>query len=104
VVGLGAGPETKGIGLGREPMIWRGAARGLAVAEPELPLALLDPPCGFRTAAISALEKAHRPYRIAATSATLSGLRAAVRGGIAITLRTARWIGEDVVEGPSTFR
>lgn len=103
LVAMRHGPETNEIGLVREPMIWLGAARGLAVAEPELPLALLDPPCGFRTAAISALEKAHRPYRIAATSATLSGLRAAVRGGIAITLRTARWIGEDVVEVPSTF-
>ena len=66
----------------------------------ELPLALLDPPCGFRSAAIAALEGAGRPYRIAATSSSLAGLRAAVRGGIAITLRTGRWIGPGVGIAP----
>ena len=62
----------------------------------ELPLALLDPPCGFRSAAIAALDAAGRPYRIAATSASLSGLRAAVRAGIAVTVRTARWIEDGI--------
>jgi len=52
---------------------------------------------------VAALDSAHRPYRIAASSASLSGLRAAVRGGIAITLRTARWIGDDVVEVSPTI-
>src|SRR5262249_57198034 len=76
LVAMRHGPATNEIGLVREPMIWLGAAGGLAVAEPELPLALLDPPCGFRTAAISAREEEHRPYRVAATTPTVSGLRA----------------------------
>ena len=57
----------------------------------ELPLALLDPPCGFRTTAIGVLEAEKRPYRVAATSASLSGIKAAVAGGVAVTLRTTRW-------------
>jgi DNA-binding transcriptional LysR family regulator len=84
-------------------MLWLASSRGLAVAQPELPLALLDPPCGFRSAAMAALEAAKRPYRIAAASSSLSGLRAAVRGGIAITLRTARWMGDDIVEAPHSL-
>jgi hypothetical protein len=84
-------------------MLWLGTSQGLAVAQAELPLAVLDPPCGFRSAAIAALDSAHRPYRIAASSATLSGLRAAVRGGIAITLRTARWIGDGIVDVSRTL-
>jgi DNA-binding transcriptional LysR family regulator len=76
----------------REPMVWLAAAAGLAAAEDEIPLALLDPPCGFRTAAISALDAARRPYRIAATSASLSGVKAAVRSGIAVTTRTRRML------------
>ncbi len=98
LVAMRLGPTRDEIGVLREPMLWLGASQGLAVAQPEIPLAVLDPPCGFRSAAIAALDSTHRPYRIAASSATLSGLRAAVRGGIAITLRTARWIGDDIVE------
>lgn len=98
LIAMRLGPAADEIGALREPMLWLGPRQGLAVAQPDLPLALLDPPCGFRSAAITALDAASRPYRIAASSGTLSGLRAAVRGGIAITLRTARWIGDDIVD------
>lgn len=87
-----------------ESICWLWAAEGLAVPIEELPLALLDAPCGFRDAALNALECAGRAYRIAATSTSLSGIRAAVRGGIAVTARTARWQGQDVVEVPSQLR
>jgi DNA-binding transcriptional LysR family regulator len=76
----------------REPMVWLAATDNPLSRDAEIPLALLDPPCGFRNAAIAALDAARRPYRIAATSPSLAGLRAAVRGGIAITLRTRRML------------
>ncbi|MEQ1696970.1 MAG: LysR substrate-binding domain-containing protein [Hyphomicrobiaceae bacterium] len=98
---LRAGELAHEVGVVRESMEWMCASGGLVVAGQEVPLALLDPPCGFRAAAISALEKARRPYRIAATSSSLAGLRAAVRGGIAVTLRTARWIGPGVGIAPA---
>jgi DNA-binding transcriptional LysR family regulator len=85
-------PEPDEVGVIREPMLWLGAESGLAGgAEDGLPLALLDAPCGFRTAATASLDQDGRPYRIAATSPSLSGLKAAVRAGIAVTVRTARW-------------
>ncbi|MBN8535261.1 MAG: LysR family transcriptional regulator [Rhizobiales bacterium] len=87
-----------------EPMCWLWAAEGLVVSTEELPLALLDAPCGFRNAALDSLERVGRPYRIAATSTSLSGVRAAVRGGIAVTARTARWQSQDIVEIPSQLR
>jgi DNA-binding transcriptional LysR family regulator len=93
-------PAPDEVGVLAEPMLWLGAAEGLAAPQDELPLALLDPPCGFRTAAVAALGAAGRRYRIAATSPSLSGLRAAVRGGIAVTVRTARWLGEGIAELP----
>ena len=77
--------------------------RGLATRQDELPLALLDPHCGFREAAIAALDRAGRRYRIAAGSASLAGLRTAVNAGIALTLRTARFAHSGIVEAPRDF-
>lgn len=87
----------------REPMIWLGAAECLKRAGGEVPLALLDAPCGFRNAAIAALDGAGRRYRIAATSASLSGLAAAVKAGIAITARTARMAGDGIARLDGAF-
>lgn len=87
----------------REPMVWLVASAGLLGGQDELPLAVLDPPCGFRSAALHALDQAQRRYRITATSPSLSGLRAAVRAGIAVTLRTRRWIGPGVGLAPESL-
>lgn len=91
VLAMRHGEPADEVGILREPMVWLAAAAGFVVSQTELPLALLDPPCSFRSAAITALEAAGRHYRIAATSASLSGLRVAVGAGMAVTLRTARW-------------
>jgi DNA-binding transcriptional LysR family regulator len=102
LVAMGMAPSADEVGIIREPMVWIVSAEGLAVGADELPLALLDAPCGFRSAALSALDQARRPYRIAATSQSLSGLRPAVAAGVAVTLRTPRWIGPGLAEaGPS---
>ncbi len=53
-----------------------------------VPLAVLEPPCRFREAAISALDAADRPWRIAVETPNLSTLRAAVDAGLGITCRT----------------
>uniref|UniRef100_B0SY36 Transcriptional regulator, LysR family n=1 Tax=Caulobacter sp. (strain K31) TaxID=366602 RepID=B0SY36_CAUSK len=69
------------------PMVWHGDA-GLADL-PILPLAILAPPCRFRDAALAALEREGRPYRVALETPSLSALRAAVEAGLAVTCRTA---------------
>ncbi|MEY9163211.1 DNA-binding transcriptional LysR family regulator [Sinorhizobium fredii] len=84
----------------REAMIWLSSEHRMTSANTDLALAVLDPPCGFRTAAISTLEAINRPFRIAATSPSLSGLRAAVLSGIAITVRTDRFLGTGIVPAP----
>ncbi|SED57318.1 DNA-binding transcriptional regulator, LysR family [Rhizobiales bacterium GAS188] len=87
----------------REPMLWLASPAWSGAAADELPLALLDPPCGFRDAALHALGEARRPYRIAATSPSLTGLRAALRAGITVTMRTTRWIGQGVGQAPESL-
>ncbi|MBZ9771569.1 LysR substrate-binding domain-containing protein [Mesorhizobium sp. CO1-1-8] len=84
----------------REPMIWLCSQKGLASRQEELPLALLDPYCGFREAALAALDADGRRYRIAAGSASLAGLRTAVNAGVALTLRTGRFAHSGIVEAP----
>jgi len=81
-------------------MIWLCSQKGLASRQEELPLALLDPYCGFREAALAALDAAGRRYRIAAGSASLAGLRTAVNAGLALTLRTPRFAHSGIVEAP----
>ncbi|HET9934576.1 MAG TPA: LysR substrate-binding domain-containing protein [Polyangiaceae bacterium] len=54
------------------------------------PLALFEAPCVFRDAAMRSLDAAGIPWRVAYSTPSLSGLLAAVRAGLAVTLRLAR--------------
>ncbi|CDX19125.1 Transcriptional regulator [Mesorhizobium sp. ORS 3324] len=93
-------PMADEVALIDEPMLWLCSQKGLAAREDEVPLALLDPHCGFREAALTALDADGRRYRIAAASASLAGLRTAVNAGIALTLRTRRFAHSGIVEAP----
>ncbi len=84
-----------------EETVWWVGQGSANLWKDELPLALLDPPCGFRTRATDALDSIGRSYRIAATSRSLAGLRIAVRAGLAATLRTSRWHGPGLVAAPA---
>jgi len=73
----------------RLPMAWIGP-KGYSVAPGEkVPLALFEAPCVFRQPGVDALEKAKRPWRLAFTSPSLSGLWAAAAAGLGMTIRTA---------------
>lgn len=101
LVALRRAVEQDEVAVKRAPMRWLCAEDGLVGStQDELPLAVLDPPCGFRDAALKALDAEARPYRIAASSPSLAGLTAAVRAGIAVTVRTGRWIGAGIAAAP----
>ena len=73
------------------PLTWIAPASGLLSRTPDepVPLAMFEPPCFFRDAALAALDRAGVRWRIAFTSPSLHGLWAAVEAGLGITLRTA---------------
>jgi hypothetical protein len=52
------------------PMVWHGEPDLTRAAV--LPLAILAPPCRFRDAALAALEREGRPYRVALETPSLS--------------------------------
>ncbi|WP_371230651.1 LysR substrate-binding domain-containing protein [Pseudomonas sp. QE6] len=75
--------------IGAVPQCWIGAPGSLPVpgAEP-LPLVMLEAPCLLRSAATEALDRAGIAWRVAFTSAGLSGIWAAVAAGLGVGLRT----------------
>lgn len=73
------------------PMKWFGNARLLE--EDVLPIVGITQPCPFLKAAQQALESAGRPWRMALTTPSLDGLRAAVQAGFGLTCRTVPGLG-----------
>lgn len=82
--------------VARAPMAWFGNPDLLA--RDILPIAVLEPPCRFREAAIRVLEEAGRPYRIAVETPNLTTLRAAVVAGLAITSRTRLFLRDEALD------
>jgi DNA-binding transcriptional LysR family regulator len=68
------------------PMKWLGDPT--LAGQDILPLAVLERPCRFRDAALAALDKAGRSYRIVLETPSLSVLRAALDADLALTCRT----------------
>lgn len=85
---IGDGTEG-GETIGHVEIGWLAAASFSPREKQPLPLAVLGPKCGFRRRAIEHLEAAHIAHRIAASSPSLDGLWAALRGGLGVTARTA---------------
>lgn len=73
------------------PLCWIGeptVACMLRKRSGPLPLVMLEAPCLMRSLALDALDKAGVPWRIVFTSASLSGVWAAVKGGLGVTVRS----------------
>lgn len=74
------------------PLRWIGAAAHPELARTTdrgvLPLVVFDAPCLMRQAATAALDRAGIAWRVAFTTASLSGIWAAVAAGLGVTVRT----------------
>ncbi|MDN3526594.1 LysR substrate-binding domain-containing protein [Halomonas sabkhae] len=83
--------------LCREPMVWAGASGYDTHHRSPLPLAVSrEGVCIFRERAIAALDAAGIAWRIAYASPSLSGLSAAVRAGLAVTVLTPSMLGPEL--------
>lgn len=67
-----------------EALVWVGLKQGRAVHRRPLPLALADPGCSWRAAALAALEAAGISYRVAYSSEHCQGQIAAVQADLAV--------------------
>jgi DNA-binding transcriptional LysR family regulator len=93
---MAVGHEGDAAAVRTVPMLWMGKQH--LTEESVLPLVLVHQPCLFRDAALSALEAAGRPYRVVLETPHLSGLRAAVQGGLGVTCRTRLFVDDDTIE------
>lgn len=85
--------------LFEDPTCWMSSAHRDFSADDILPVALFDHACWWRDAAIESLEARGKPYRMAYSCQSVSGVIAAVEAGIAIGLlgRTSLHPGLSVV-------
>ncbi|MEJ8572133.1 LysR substrate-binding domain-containing protein [Microbaculum marinum] len=70
-----------------------------------VPLALFDQACWWRDAAMTALSEAGISYRVAVTSESVAGVKAAIRTGLAVAMiaETALEPGMRVLDGRMSF-
>ena len=74
------------VGLWRGPLTWITSTRYAPHRQDPLPLALAHPDCSWRRAAVDALERVGRRYRIGYISGTQAGTHAPVLAGLAVTV------------------
>jgi len=71
----------------REPLVWIGSEHFDWRDQETVPLVLCSSPCGLREMALSLLEASDVKWRLAFTSPSLPGVKAAVHAGLGVTLR-----------------
>jgi DNA-binding transcriptional LysR family regulator len=82
---------TRGEVIRRERAVWLGSRQHACHEQAVLPLALHPPACQFRAAALTALDHAQRPWRLAYLSRSMGVIDGAVAAGLAITVGRAGW-------------
>jgi DNA-binding transcriptional LysR family regulator len=87
-IGVGGGSNGSCEKLRTDKMLWLGGPEFTLEPEEPVPLIVFEPPCSFREAAISSLNKSGRKWEIVFTSPSLSGLKAAIEAGLGVTVRT----------------
>ncbi|WP_334184546.1 LysR substrate-binding domain-containing protein [Novosphingobium sp.] len=93
--------DRRGTVAWEEPIVWSAHPEFRIDPEAPLPLLLYPPPSVTRTRAIEALERAGRTWRVAFTSAGLTGLSAAARAGIGLLPHSARLLPPGLVVQPT---
>ena len=76
-----------------EQTVWASAREFHISRDQPVPLALFDRSCWWRDMAINALQQAGRPYRIAYSSESVSGVKAALSAGLAVGVLARSTVG-----------
>ena len=96
--------DERGRLVWRDRLAWIGGEATQLDSKQPLPLILYTPPSITRTAALEALERAGRPWRIVCSSSSLSGLRAAALAGLGVTVHARGLIPEGLQELSAAYQ
>lgn len=88
--------------IGEVPLVWI-AGEAFGRRDGPLPLVMLGPQCIFRQSALSSLDAARIPWRIAATSPSLAGLWASARGNLGVTARSGLGVPAGMIASTRLF-
>jgi DNA-binding transcriptional LysR family regulator len=83
--------------------VWVSSSAFNLDADEPVPLILANGPCIFRNAVLSSLDAVGRSWRIALSTPSLAGMRAAMRAGLGVGVRTERWLESDLKVFDSEF-
>lgn len=100
---IGHADRSRSKTIGEVPLVWIASRNFKPLPGAPLPVAVLGPQCAFRKRMVEKLDEIGMPYRIAATSASLDGLWAAVLGAVGVTARTRLNLPESLVTGEKLF-
>jgi DNA-binding transcriptional LysR family regulator len=89
--------------VGSVELVWIAGRDFTYRPDQPLPLALFGAQCAFRKEAVRKLDLAGHAWRLAAVSASLAGLWASARGGLGVTVRSARDVPNDLVLDAQLF-
>src|SRR5919106_3614415 len=89
-------PGFERIALRSSPAAWICAADYFYDRNQPLSLIMSEPPSMFREMALDHLKRAGVPWRIVHTSQTLPGVRAALRAGLGVTVRTVEMLTSEL--------
>jgi DNA-binding transcriptional LysR family regulator len=81
-----------------EPIVWAGAKGGCAHLKEPMPISVWEEGCAWRAAALEALGREGRNYRIAYMSAHTAGQRSAIMADLALAPLPRSFITGDMVE------
>ncbi len=96
--------DARGQLVWRDRLAWIGAPGFHVDPAQPVPLILFTPPSITRDAALEALERHGRAWRIVCSSGSLSGLRAAALAGLGITLHAQGLMPDGLAEMPAAAR
>lgn len=97
VIALHDDPAAKGgTKVLTEPLVWITSPDHARQQQRPLSLVLAPPPCIYRNRVLQTLNRLDRAWRVSYTSSSYSGIIAAVRAGLGVTLLAASTVPEGV--------
>ena len=96
VIAKAGGGDRRGRVIWRENIVWIAAASHVADYSRPTPLVMLRAPCCYRQIMIQALDSVRCDWFAACTTSSLMGVRAAVAGGLGMTVLGRSFVDDDI--------